>query len=158
MTGKSRKPEKDAGTLRQEAEAQLAKGSRDEIATEKEASALLRELKVHQIELEIQNEELRASQAQIEESRTRFVELYEFAPVGYATLDSNGLLLNVNLTLVSLLMYSRRYVLGKPLSSLVYREDKDTVFQFLHRLRQTSGQQRCELRLKKNGGQIFLPN
>ncbi len=156
MTRKSGKPENDAGTLRRQAEARLEKGSGHAKTKEKETSALLRELQVHQIELEIQNEELRASQALIEDSRKRFVELYEFAPVGYGTLDDDGTLRYVNLTFVSLLMYNRRYVLGKPLSVFVHREDKDTVFLFLRRLRQTKGQQRCELRLKRKGGEVFF--
>jgi PAS domain S-box-containing protein len=146
----------DAQALRQRAEARHAKSVQDVTLFEKEPSSILHELQVHQIELEIQNEELRASQALVEESRKQFIELYEFAPVGYCTLDTSGIIQQVNLTLVFLLNYSRSYVLSKPLPAFIHSEDKDKIFLFLRRLRQTTGQQRCELRLKKNEEQFVF--
>ena len=61
-----------------------------EVLSPDEATRLIHELRVHQIELEMQNEELRLSEARLEESRSRYADLYDFAPVGYLTLDDGG--------------------------------------------------------------------
>jgi PAS domain S-box-containing protein len=146
---------KEGSTLRRRAEARYAGRPRDAIVFEKDPDSLIHELRVHQIELEIQNEELRGAQASLEESRRRFVDLYEFAPVGYCSLDGAGIVLRINLTGTSLLNYSRSYVLGKPLAAFVHGEDKDAFFLFLRGLRESAGERRCEVRLKRKGGQVF---
>jgi PAS domain S-box-containing protein len=156
MKKKGMQPQSHDESLRHRAEARFTHRPQDALVFERDPVALLHELQVHQIELEIQNEELRASQSHIEESRKRFVELYEFAPVGYCTLDEAGVVRHVNLTLTALLGYSRRYVLGKQLASFVAREDKDSIFLFLRSLRQMAAQHRCELRLKTKGGELLF--
>ena len=93
---KQKKPDKP-GVLRTAAEAQLAHAPEPKskpYPTEK----LLHELQVHQIELEMQNEQLRQAQIALEESRDRYVDLYEFAPVGYLTLAATGQTKEANLT------------------------------------------------------------
>ena len=64
----------------------------------KETQQVLHELRVHQIELEMQNEELRTSHAELETARTRYLNLYDLAPVGYCTVSEDGLILDANLT------------------------------------------------------------
>ena len=81
----------DFGELRRLAEARIdAEGLPAEGLAPEEADRLIHELRVHQIELEMQNDELRLSQARLEDSRSRYADLYDFAPVGYLTLDHPG--------------------------------------------------------------------
>jgi PAS domain-containing protein len=104
--------EEHPNELRRRAEQQLA--ARDsQIATLERAdlATLAHELAVHQIELEIQNEELRRSQALAEEARDRYLDLYDFAPVGYFTLDEHNRIVEANLTGCRLLNAARRDLL-----------------------------------------------
>jgi len=64
---------------------------------------LAHDLHTHQIELEMQNEELRRAQVELVESRDRYSDLYDFAPVGYVTISSKGLILEANLTFAKML-------------------------------------------------------
>lgn len=77
------------------------------------------DLHVHQIELEMQNRELRDAQRSLEESRDRYAELFDFAPVGYCIFDVHGRILDVNLTAATLLRRDRQYLIGRPFSSIV---------------------------------------
>src|SRR5262245_59180475 len=75
-----------------------------------DVKAVLHELEVHQIELEMQNRELTEAQHQIELSRDRYVELYDSSPVGYLTLDAKGRIVDLNLCAARLLSQERDYV------------------------------------------------
>ena len=80
---------------------------------------LVHELQVHQIELEMQNEELKRAQAEIAESREKYVDLYDFAPVGYFSFDQNGIITEMNLPAASLVGIERTLGIGSP--SLFYQ-------------------------------------
>ncbi len=80
---------------------------------------LLHDLQVHQIELEQQNRLLRDAQRGLEVSRSRYADLFDFAPIGYCTLDARGRLREVNLAAASLLGTSRDGLIGRPLVALV---------------------------------------
>ncbi len=99
-------------TLRTEAEAQLAHAPATD-SMGRTAEELLHELQVHQIELEMQNDELRRAHAALEESRDRYMDLYDFAPVGYLLLTSDGLIIEINLTATKLLRENRRKLLNR---------------------------------------------
>src|SRR5262245_49148004 len=79
-----------------------------------DSQRLFHELEVHQIELEMQNQALRESQERLEESRSRYVDLYDFAPVGYCTINLKGVIQEINLTAAALLEKPREYLIGKP--------------------------------------------
>ena len=74
----------------------------------KEIETLIHELRVHQIELEMQNDELQRSQKELEESRNKYFNLYNFAPIGYFTANEQGIVTEVNLTAGNLLGIDRK--------------------------------------------------
>lgn len=118
--------EEAEGSLRRRALAML-QGSLEEAAKvpADEVPKLLYELQVHQVELEIQNEELRQTQIQLAQSRDSYSELYEFAPVGYLTLDKQGLILQANLTAATMLEVERKHLVRRKFSDFVSDESQD---------------------------------
>ena len=104
--------------LRVAAEAQLARSPKAD-ALKLPLEALVHELQVHEIELEMQNDALRRAQLAVEESRDRYVDLYEFAPLGYLTLTPAGQIAQLNLTAARLLGRARQDLLGKRFALLV---------------------------------------
>jgi diguanylate cyclase (GGDEF)-like protein/PAS domain S-box-containing protein len=140
--------------MRTEAEAQLARAPRTG-ARERPDEEVRHELEVHQIELEIQNEELRRSQLALEESRDRYVTLYEFAPVGYLTLTGEGLISEVNLAGAILLGEERKKMLSRRFDRFVTREDKDRYRRLFVSLMRDDERQTCELALRRGDGSVF---
>ncbi len=116
---------------------------------------LVHELQVHQIELEMQNEELRQAQLALEESRDRYLDLYDYAPVGYFTLDHNALVLEANLLGTVLLGIVRGSLIGKPLTSFVHKESQDTFYFHRNQVQQTGNRHVCEIKLVKPDGSWF---
>ena len=117
--------------------------------------SLVHELGTYQIELEMQNEELRHSQASLEESRARFLDLYDFAPVGYFTFDKKGIILEANLTGTQILDVDRVALINRPFSFFVRKEDQDIFFLHRQRAYETGGPESCELRLKRRDGSFL---
>ena len=116
---------------------------------------LIHELQVHQIELEMQNEELRRTQQELEASRDKYSDLYEFAPLGYFVLDQKGVILEANLTVSGILGIARAFLIGKPLASLVNKEDGDALYLHFRQVLETQSKQTCDVGLtKEDGSQI----
>ncbi len=103
----------DAAELRRRAEQQLGGEQRNMIPGAEAARRLLHELQVHQIELEMQNDELRHTQMEAEAARARFSDFYEFAPIGYLTLEHDGTIREVNLTAAGFIGLERMKLLGR---------------------------------------------
>ncbi len=120
-----------------------------------EVQRLVHELAVHQIELEMQNIELRQAQQALEESRDRYLDLYDYAPVGYFTLDNNALVLEANLLGAALLGIVRGSLIGKPLTSFVDKESQDTFYFHRNQVLQTADRHVCEIKLVKPDGSWF---
>ncbi|MBE0647008.1 MAG: PAS domain-containing sensor histidine kinase [Bacteroidales bacterium] len=119
---------------------------------------LLHELRVHQIELEMQNEELQRAMDELEDSNMRYFDLYNMAPVGYCTLSDQGVILEANLTATELLGVSRNALTRKSLTSFVLPDDQDIFYQHRKRLFETNEPQSCELRIMKKGTGYFWAN
>lgn len=113
---------------------------------------LLHELQVHQLELEMQNQELRESQQSLEETRDRYADLYDFAPVCYINLDEAGIVLNINLTGAALLDQARSYIIGQPLSKWVVKPDVRIFFSHLKKSLNSDQKVSDEIKLSSNSG------
>jgi PAS domain S-box-containing protein len=123
--------------------------------TEIERQRLVHELEVHQIELEMQNDELRRSQEELELSRNTYVELYDFAPVGYFTFDALGLICEVNLAGAQLLGIDRNLLLDRPFSSFIADEEGRKIFgDHLLLTMQRQIMLRCEITLTGTDGEV----
>ncbi|TDE64596.1 MAG: PAS domain S-box protein [Candidatus Scalindua sp. AMX11] len=114
-----------------------------------EVLKLTYELQVQQIELEMQNEELHKIQVQIEKSQQKYAKLYDFAPLGYFTINEKGLILEVNQTGAAMLGLERNILIQKPLSNFISRNNQD--IYYLHRMQafETKKREVCELTMKK---------
>ena len=113
---------------------------------------LLHELHVHQIELEMQNETLRQSQIELEKSRDRYVDFYDFSPVGYLTLKQDGSISEVNLTGAELLGMERSKLKGCRFASFVAKDERDQWQRYFLSLLKHNGKQHCELLIQRNDG------
>ncbi len=148
-------------TLRQRAEAMaLESGARapgdGDLLSPDATRRVLHELRVHKIQLEMQNEELRKALTELDASRARYFDLYDLAPVGYVTLGEDGLILQANLTAATLFGLPRGALTGLPLARFVVKADKDR-FYYLHckRMAESGAMQTCELRMTRDDGAQF---
>ena len=151
-----KKKPKPLSTMRQEAEEKL------QLQTERlkrnsvlDMRDLAHELGTHQIELEMQNEELRRAQEELEASRSRYANLYDFAPTGYLTFDKDGLIREVNLTGAGLLGEDRRRLIDKPFSVFVFKDDLDTFRAHLRETLKRETRQIGEIRIRRKDGSVL---
>jgi PAS domain S-box-containing protein len=150
------KNEQEFKKLRNCAEKSLRKRSADlEKSPLKDVQKLVQELRVHQIELEMQNEELRKAQVQLEESRDRYSDLYDFAPAGYFTLDAKGLIAEANLAGADLLGFERASLIKKGFSQFVAAGSQDAFYSHRKRALETRTKQVSELELKRKNDRSF---
>ncbi len=139
-------PEK---TLRQRAEDALdrANWAANTPSSPLDALKLMHELQVHQIELELQNEELIQAGAELEASLEKYTDLYEFAPVGYCTLDRNGYILQMNLTAADIFQIERSALIGLRLDGLISPDSRPVFREYLERVFQDLPSQHCEIQI-----------
>ena len=116
---------------------------------------LIHELDVHQVELELQNEELRRTQRELELSRDRYLDLYDFAPVGYFTVSETELILEANLTAATMLGLERGRLIKQPLTRFIASEDQDVYYLHRKQLFETQEPQVGELRMVRKDGSRF---
>ena len=120
-----------------------------------EIHTTLHESRVQQIQLEMQNEELRRMHAELEATRARYFDLYDLAPVGYLTLSDTGLILEANLTAATLLGASREMLLKRSLSQFIVKEDQDAFYLYRNQGADGSGPHACDLRIVQPDGRVF---
>lgn len=135
--------------LRRQAEQRLEekRAAADATKDDTDSRRLLYELQVHEIELELQNIELRQTQAKTEQALARYTELYEFAPVGYLVLDQMGLVVECHLAGAALLGVEPQQVEGKRLGLLVKEADRGALANMLTQIFEGPGESSCELAL-----------
>ena len=139
-----------------ESRSDFAKAGAEESAN---ALALVHELQVHQIELEMQNEELKRARQEAEEALAKYSDLYDFAPIGLFTLDEVGQILESNLAGATFLGVERRNLSKKSFQRFIAPKDRPSFDDFCKTAFETSVKQMCELfLLKKNGPPILCPH
>ena len=140
-------------TLRQQAEGRLAReDARDgHLLADEDNRRLVQELQVHQVELELQNEELLQARQGLEASRERYADLYDFAPVGYFTVDQRWIIREANHAGAALLGFNRAKLVGRNLGGLLARESRQAFNDFLVRIGEKKAKQVCEAQLEGNG-------
>jgi diguanylate cyclase (GGDEF)-like protein/PAS domain S-box-containing protein len=126
-----------------------------EALSSKDIQRLVHDLRVHQIELELQNEELRRRQTERETAWERYSDFFDIAPVGFVTLSEQGLILEANLTIARLLGLPRGELIQRPFPSFIFREDADIHFLRQRKLIATGEPQAYDLRMLKNDGTGF---
>lgn len=120
-----------------------------------EIQHILHELRVHQIELELQNEELMRVHHKLIESRDNYAALFDSAPLGYFTFDARATIIEVNLAGSALLGVERNELFSRDFRHFIYWEDEDIFYLFWKRLFNTKTPQSCEIRLNNNEGMIL---
>jgi PAS domain S-box-containing protein len=145
----------DAAELRRKAEEQLRKQKTKKArpGTELDTQRLLHELQVHQIELEMQNEELKQARAAVEAALERYTDLYDFAPVGYFTLGRDGAIRQANLTGASLLGVERSGLLKRRFELFVAEENRPDFDAFLKKVFAGSARESCVVMLSRKGSE-----
>ena len=152
----------DSAELRRLAEATLELSADEDVDlsafSPEETKSLVHELRVHQVELNMQNEELRRVQGELETALDRYSHLYDFAPVGYFTISEKGIVTEANLTAATLLGMERSVLIGTPFSSLILTEDADIFYLHRNQLMESKKPQSCRLRMVKKNKRIFYAN
>jgi PAS domain S-box-containing protein len=120
-----------------------------------EALKLVYELRVHQIELRMQNEELSRAQAELSATHQRYFDLYNLAPVGYFIVSHEGRILEANLTGVGLLGVPQVALVKQPITRFIATEDQDIYYQHRRQLLAKGKARPCELRMVKGDGTTF---
>lgn len=153
MTRK-RAPLVDLSILRRQAEAQLNAGRKkhlDVTASPDEMQRIIHELAVYQIELEMQQDELLQTRLELEESLDCYTELYDFAPLGYLTLDREGVIRKVNLSGSKLIGIDRSHLIGDRLGGFILAQDLPGYNAMLERVFSSRDHASCEVILQRDG-------
>jgi two-component system, chemotaxis family, sensor kinase Cph1 len=150
-------PTLDTARLRQHAEEafKLKKPNEMQALSPEETGRIFHELQVHQIELEMQNEELQLAQRELDAAKVRYFDLYDLAPVGYCTISQKGVILEANLTASTLLNVSRSELVSKPFSRFIFKDEQDFYYLNFKRVLNTGKPLSCELRMLRSDSLNF---
>jgi len=135
-------------TLRNRAEALLNKsGQQTENDGKDELAILLNELEIYELELEMQNDELKASYYELELERQKFAELFNAAPIGYLILNQNGVIAEINDAGEVLLDFKSKSAANRTLAGFIYPDDRYDYYGFINRLNTHPNRAQCEVRI-----------
>lgn len=123
--------------------------------TPDEIRQMVQDLRTHQIELQMQNEELRRAQAELDASRSRYFDFYDMAPVGYVTVSESGLIIDANLTFARFLGVPRSALVKQPITRFILRDDRDINYLHHNKVFETKEQHASELRMVRMDGTSF---
>ena len=153
----NKRPTLPVQELRQRAERLLDADENGDLATNSpsEAKQLLHELLVHQIELEMQNEELRSTQQQLDASQARYFDLYDLAPIGYLTFDDRRLIQECNLFAAKMIGVNRNTLIKAPISQILLKEDQIIFYENLKVCVELAVPVHFEMRLLRADGGFF---
>jgi PAS domain S-box-containing protein len=141
----------DVTAFREKAEELLRLTKRDIAAMPvKDVQRLVRDLQVYQIELEMQNDELRRTEAELEAARNRYVDLYEFSPAGHLTLDTHGTIVEGNPRAATVIGLNRNELVGQSLVHFIASDDQDLLHRHRQEVLKTGTRQTCEVRLRND--------
>ncbi len=147
---------RDSADLRAAVDEGLARAGQKIVPPGRPAGELLHSLHVHQIELEMQNENLRQTQVTLEESRDRFMDLYDFSPVAYLTLTDKGMISEINLTGARLLGVERKKLFDSRFSRFIAPEYIGQWHVHFMEALKNNGTHSCELVLQRGDGSVLL--
>lgn len=150
-------PSPDLHELLAHAEKELESPSKLNIAKmpREDIALMIHELETHQIELEMQNAELRKTQDILATIQERYAELYEQAPVGYLTTSNLGVIHQANLTCAKLLGVPKSTLASQSLTAFIFNDDQDIYYAHRNKLLETAQGDGCELRLCNAQGDMF---
>jgi len=120
-----------------------------------DTAQLIYDLRTHQIELEMKNEELRQAERALTDARDQMTDLYDFAPVGYATISDKGIILQANLTLADMLGVERSGLMQQRFSTFIAPQDCDQWYLYIVDLLRQRERGACELSLLHSDGSII---
>lgn len=134
--------------LRRKAEELAARSPKSlEILSDVENHNLIHELQVHQIELEMQNEQLHLTQVELDRERHRYIDLYNLAPVGYCTLNMQGKILQANMTAANLFGTNLNNIINQSITHFILQEDQDIFYMCQKQIEEFGESRSCELRM-----------
>ena len=146
-----------AAELRSQAEAILSARAQAAMPqAQVDYQRLLQELQVHQIELELQNDELLQSHAEVETLLRRYIDLYDFAPVGYLSLAPDGAILQINLAGAKLLGLERARLIKRRFGLLLSSQSRPAFSAFLGKVFAVQKKQTCETELSIAGANLWV--
>ncbi len=146
----------DAKLLRIRAEEKI-EGKKDRQVLEPDVKKLLHELQVHQVELEMQNEELKQAYEIAEDALRKYTLLYDFAPTGYITLNSEGIISEMNFTGAEILGSKRHSIISKNLKTFIADDSKLVFNNFLKKIYSGKVKEYCTIAIAdRDSCRIYL--
>jgi two-component system, LuxR family, sensor kinase FixL len=141
--------------LRQRAEAVIDETTKIQYDYPQDIEVLVEELHVHQLELELQLEDLQQAYQALESAQQRYTQLFDFAPVGYIVMNPDGLVLDANVAAGRMLDIDSEVIQGRLFSEFVARDFQDIYYLSWHRVLSQHQARSCELRLETKNGESF---